>query len=866
MNSAWQRAGRCIILAVFVASLGMLYRELSRYDLHDVSRRIMAIPTWRLGAAIGLMVVNYVVLVGYDALALRAIQRSLPWKKIAFGSFTGFVSSYNLGPLLGGSAVRYRLYSSWGLSAVEILQLFAMLGITFWVGVLSLAGVVFLFLPAESLGFTRLSVFAVRGVGASLCLLTATFIGFTYYWKKPIRVRGSDVRLPDGTTTLLQILVSAIDFLITAGCLYVLIDEQIDLNYWQTLAILLLAMITAVLSHVPGGVGVFEVVVLQLAGTGNASELVACLLAFRLIYFLLPLGIAMAMLAFNEIYTHGANVGQWSGELSRWSNMIVPRFLAACTFLSGVMLLFSGATPIRLSRAPLVESWIPLSVVEVSHFLGSMIGASLLLIALGLNRRLDSAWWVSIVLAMSGVVVSVLKGLDFEEAVLMASIAFVLLLCRKSFYRRGQLVNQTLSRDSFYAIALVMLCAGWLAVFSNKNMEYSAHLWWDFSFHGDASRMLRGGVAALCVLMLFAVRRLLIPHSPQPVMPASVQDPQLQSIVRNSPVAASALALLGDKSILFNADETGFVMYSVQGRSWIAMRDPVGARNALPELAWSFRSIADEHAGWPVFYQVGEENLPMYLDQGLTLLKLGEEARVPLVEFTMDGPNRRNLRRTYSRLQRMGCTFEVISSQQVRELLPELRDVSASWLDNKKMSEKGFSLGYFDESYLMNFPCGIVRLNGRVMAFTNLWCSADREEVTSDLMRYRPDSPSHIMEYLLVESLLWSQQHDYHWFSLGMAPLSGISNRPLAPLWNRAAGLVFRHGDQFYNFEGLREFKERFSPVWVPKYLASPGGWLLPRVLADVALLIARRPPQVRTFRSDFPLPTPHLPITVGQL
>ncbi|MDA0660756.1 MAG: bifunctional lysylphosphatidylglycerol flippase/synthetase MprF, partial [Planctomycetota bacterium] len=547
-------------------------------------------------------------------------------------------------------------------------------------------------------------------------------------------------------------------------------------------------------------------------------------------------------------------------------HLIVPRFLAACTFLSGVMLLFSGATPIRLSRAPLVESWIPLSVVEVSHFLGSIIGASLLLIALGLNRRLDSAWWFSIVLAMSGVVVSILKGLDFEEAILMATVAFVLVLCRKSFYRRGQLVNQALSRDSFYAIALVMLCAGWLAVFSHKNTDFSASLWWDFSFPGDASRMLRGGVAALCVLMLFAVRRLLVPHCPQPTALAPVQSPSVQNVVRSSPAAGSALALLGDKNILFNPDHTGFVMYAVQGRSWISMRDPVGPRCAMPELAWSFRSLADEHAGWPVFYQVGEENLPVYLDQGLTLLKLGEEARVPLVDFTMDGPSRRNLRRTYSRLQRLGCTFEVVPAHQVHELLPELRNVSGSWLDNKKMNEKGFSLGYFDESYLVNFPCGVVRLDGQVMAFSNLWCSADQEEVTSDLMRYRPDSPSHIMEYLLVESLLWAQQNQYHWFSLGMAPLSGISDRPLAPLWNRAAGLVFRHGDQLYNFEGLREFKERFSPVWVPKYLASPGGWSLPRVLADVALLIARRPPPGRTLVANAPLSAPHLPLIVGQL
>ena len=217
-----------------------------------------------------------------------------------------------------------------------------------------------------------------------------------------------------------------------------------------------------------------------------------------------------------------------------------------------------------------------------------------------------------------------------------------------------------------------------------------------------------------------------------------------------------------------------------------------------------------------------------------------------LADFSMDGPSRRNLRRTHSRLQRLGCSFEVLAGDDLVPILPELKEISTAWLTSKGMQEKGFSLGYFDEAYLSHFPCGIVRQEGRIMAFTNLWCSGDQEEVTADLMRYRPDSPSHIMEYLLIESIHWAQSQGYRWFSLGMAPLSGISDRPLAPLWNRAAGLVFRHGDHLYNFEGLREFKERFTPTWFPKYLAAPGGLGLASIVADVALLIARRPSRLR--------------------
>ncbi len=108
-------------------------------------------------------------------------------------------------------------------------------------------------------------------------------------------------------------------------------------------------------------------------------------------------------------------------------------------------------------------------------------------------------------------------------------------------------------------------------------------------------------------------------------------------------------------------------------------------------------------------------------------------------------------------------------------------------------------------------------------------------------MRYVPDAPPGVMEFLFIELMLWGRKQGYRWFNLGMAPLSGIEDRPLAPLWNRAVHMVFRHSDHFYNFEGLRHYKEKFNPVWSPKYLASPGGMALPRILADVTSLIGRK-------------------------
>jgi phosphatidylglycerol lysyltransferase len=173
-------------------------------------------------------------------------------------------------------------------------------------------------------------------------------------------------------------------------------------------------------------------------------------------------------------------------------------------------------------------------------------------------------------------------------------------------------------------------------------------------------------------------------------------------------------------------------------------------------------------------------------------------------------------------------------------MLPELKTISDAWLAEKAASEKGFSLGFFDERYLSRFPCAVVREAGRIVAFANLWCGARREELSIDVMRYAPGSPQDVMEYLFIELMLWGQREGYQWFNLGMAPMSGVDDRPLAPLWNRAVHLAYSHGDRFYSFEGLRKYKEKFHPVWRPKYLASPGGIALPRILTDLAALIAK--------------------------
>jgi phosphatidylglycerol lysyltransferase len=241
----------------------------------------------------------------------------------------------------------------------------------------------------------------------------------------------------------------------------------------------------------------------------------------------------------------------------------------------------------------------------------------------------------------------------------------------------------------------------------------------------------------------------------------------------------------------------------------------------------------------PAFYEISPEQLPEYIDAGFGLSKLGEEARVALAGFSLEGSARAALRQSHSRAQRDGLSFRIAQPDELPQLLPRLQQVSDEWLADRNVGEKGFSLGFFDPEYLQHFPIAVVSHEGLVVAFANLWETSDHGELSVDLMRHASAAPRSTMDYLFIELMLWGRSQGYAWFNLGMAPLAGLEVHRLAPAWHKIGRLVYRLGSDFYNFDGLRAYKEKFEPVWRPRYLAAPGRFALARVMLDVTTLIS---------------------------
>jgi phosphatidylglycerol lysyltransferase len=665
------------------------------------------------------------------------------------------------------------------------------------------------------------------------------YVVATIVRRRPLRIRSFELPLPPVRIAIAQVVISAVDWALAGAVLYVLLPPS-PLSFLQFLSVFLVAILLGMISHVPGGVGVFEgLMVVLLRPYLSSGQLLPSLVVFRAVYYLLPLAAALVALVVDEVWQRRRHVARAGAIIGQATERLTPSVLAIFTFLSGVVLLFSGATPAATGRLERLHAFIPLGVIELSHFLSSVAGAALLILSQGLARRLDAAYYLASMVMVTGMVASLLKGFDYEEATLILLVLIVLWRARPAFDRRAAFFDTRFSAAWIAALAGALGASVWLGFFAFKHVEYSSELWWQFELRGEASRFLRASVGAALALLLFALARL-VGHAPYeaPVPTDSDLDDVGRAIAAQS-ATSPFLVYLRDKAILFNDSRTAFIMYGVEARTWVALGDPVGPEAELSGLVRAFLERCDDFGGVPVFYEVGKDRLHLYADFGLTFVKLGEEAKVDLTAFTLEGGHASRYRQAIRRLEKDGGSFRIIETADVPGVMSQLRAVSDDWLQAKSSAEKGFSLGFFDESYLTRFPVGVIERNGRIEAFANIWPGPGGKEVSIDLMRYHRDAPKGVMEALFVHLMIWGRDRGYRMFGLGMAPLSGFQDSPVASLWNRLGSFVYEHADAVYNFQGLRAYKDKFNPVWEPRYLAYPGGLRLPRIMADVSALVA---------------------------
>jgi uncharacterized membrane protein YbhN (UPF0104 family) len=287
-----------VAAAVVVASL-LLYQTLGRYSFDEIVASVRAIPTMRLALAGAFAAASYLCLTGFDALALRYVVKPLPYPKVALASFTSLSLGHNIGfAALSSGAIRYRFYSRWGLTAGEVAKLILFCALTVGLGLATLGAAALLLRADLAMDVTGLPRQAVVSLGIGCLLVPFVYLTLACFARKPFHLLGVTLEMPQLRLALAQLVIGPINFACVAACLYNALAAVTDVPYLAVASAYVIANVTAIISHVPGGLGVIESVLTALIPD---EKLIGALIAFRCIYFFVPLPIGASLFAINEL-------------------------------------------------------------------------------------------------------------------------------------------------------------------------------------------------------------------------------------------------------------------------------------------------------------------------------------------------------------------------------------------------------------------------------------------------------------------------------------------------------------------------------------------------------------------------------------
>ena len=298
----FSRIGFALSLTIFVVAALVLYRLLRDIDPGELLNAIEATDWGTLATAGCFVAAGYLTLTFYDLFALRTIGRTdVPYRVAALGGFTSYAVGHNIGAsVFSGGAVRYHIYSNWGLSVVEVTKICFVAGLTFWLGNVTVLGLGILYAPAAAQAIDQLPLWLNRGFALLLLALLAAYVGWV--WARPRIIGREDwrVNLPGGPLTLVQVGIGIIDLCCCAAAMYMLMPDQPNLGFVTVAVIFVAATLLGFASHAPGGLGVFDAAMLVALYQFNKEDLLAGLLLFRLLYYIVPFVMSLLVLGICE--------------------------------------------------------------------------------------------------------------------------------------------------------------------------------------------------------------------------------------------------------------------------------------------------------------------------------------------------------------------------------------------------------------------------------------------------------------------------------------------------------------------------------------------------------------------------------------
>ncbi len=635
-------------------------------------------------------------------------------------------------------------------------------------------------------------------------------------------------------SVFLTILVALMGHLVNLLALYALfVAFHTEVGVGVLAAGYALGILFLIVSPTPMGIGFVEgIMTITFTSLGVASETATVVtLAFRGLSFWIPLLVGFLLL--RRVKSFGpaeeSRAEHWGVQLTS--------FLTA---VMGVVNVLSAVTPSLGGRLALIEQFSPLEVRHGSHLAAALAGFALILLSRGLAHRKRTAWILTELVLVSSAVFHLVKGLDYEEAILALLLAAWLLYLRPHFHarsdppsvRRGlRVLLAALLFTLFYGVAgFYLLDHHFRQSFGlDAAVRQTVVMFTQFSDPGlePVSRFGRYFAASIygvaAATFGYALWTLLRPVFVRHPSTATERAAAAAIVEKYGRTTLAQLALLPDKSYFFS-DGGSVVAYTAKGRVAVALGDPIGPDADVAATIQDFQEMCARNDWQASFYQVLPDHVDCYRAAGFNVLCIGVEAIVDLACFNLSGRDKKAERSAINRLTREGYKTVIHTPPLPDLLLRELRDVSDAWLTMVHGTEKRFSLGWFEDDYIRHGLVMTVQdAEGAITAFANILPEFRKNETSVDLMRRRPDVEPGTMDFLFISLLQWAKSQGYATFNLGLSPLAGVGEQPDDPALEKAVHWVYEHVNQFYNFKGLHSFKQKFDPTWSPRYLAYSG-------------------------------------------
>jgi uncharacterized membrane protein YbhN (UPF0104 family) len=621
---------------LLIGAIFVVQKEFRHLRLHDIDIALHNIPLRSLAIGFVWTVLSYAVLTIYDRLGTIYAGHKVPYSRVAFASFCAYALSHNLGfAAVSGAAVRYRLYAHWGLTPLQIAKTVAFCSLTFALGGMVLGGAI-LFLEPRSIPFfgQHLPVFVLYAEGVLLWGIVIGYVTLSRVFNT-VRLFGHEISLPGLRMALVQVVLATADVAITASIFYALLPHSPHLSWTIFLGVYVAAYTAGLAANLPGGIGVFDTaILLGLAPYLHAPQIVGAIVVFRLYYYVIPLFLAGFLFTGNELLLRGGGLLRRVEQLgpmqalARWSE---PDFAVASATglvaLSGVLLLCVGVL------APQPDfTWIDPDFAEMAsqagQFVPSLIGAGLIVVALGLSQRVNLAWGTTIFLLVAGAAFTATDAQRLWISGVLVLVAILVAPLRRSFYRHASLLSGPLGPSSAIPLFALVICLLALAGTRPRVHLFANNSWWALVMSRHVPNSLRLTIAIAVALALIAIWRLLRPGK-----------------VRSLPWDAASrqrLALLGgtipparaDGVVLGEAERAG-IPFRRCGRVLLGLGDPMGAESDRVSAIWRLRDLAQQEGLHPAFWRAGPRLLKVYGDLGLTALPLGPDG-LPLPESPDD--------------------------------------------------------------------------------------------------------------------------------------------------------------------------------------------------------------------------------------